>query len=87
MKKAIVIQDSNGHLHVVEYDMDTIRMLLHFLVESNKVNTILESEPPPDLKLNEIESWILENCCVGRSGGNFIDIVEVKTDFNGIPIG
>lgn len=87
MRRAIVIQDANGHQNVIEHNDDTVRLLLDFLVKANSVNTILDAEPPDDLRTKsgaEIEEWIHNNCCLGRSGGNFIDIVDVKSDFEHI---
>jgi hypothetical protein len=85
--KAIIIQDSNGHVNAYEYSLANLFALLRVLLEENNNNTILENEEgakklleSPSTTEAHIESWVNSFGPTGRSRGNIVNIVEVKTE-------
>ena len=79
--KIIIICDNNGHLHAYVNSYINLKRLVNFLVEQNKINTVLERDPPEDLLSRteeEIEAWIEEYGPVGRSRANRVNFVEVS---------
>lgn len=88
--RVIVVNDSDGHSNVYEYNLKNMRRLLEFVLEANKHNTMMEDPEAgrqllqkPDLTAEEIESYMHDwNGPVERRAGGMIFFVDILSGFS-----
>ena len=82
--KTIILNVDGDHVLAFEHTRELMIALVELLVKGNKINTILDEDPPADLldrSTDDIESWICEHGPVDRSGGNLVNFLEVRSEF------
>lgn len=77
-EKVIVINDCDGHAHVLEYNESNLRSLCKRLVEIGRFDTEISDNATTE----ELEDLLYKYCVVDRSGGGIIYLTEVKKNWD-----
>lgn len=82
--KVIIINDTDGHAHAIEYSDDSMRWLLQAVLDADAVNSVLDDPDQARALLKsfapaaEIEEFLWEQGPVDRSGGGKLYFVELQ---------
>ena len=87
--KVIVVNDSDGHTNVLNYNFDNLKQLLEFFLEAGECEQEDEAyvllgsdlDQPSNPTTEKLEEFIIENCLNVNGRGGMVHILEI-TDGN-----